>query len=183
MADRYYTLKVAGVTRELPVLNVTKDLAIAGFIMLGDNELVDACARALAKKIPAGIDVILTAETKGIPLAAELARQLGMKRFVVARKSIKAYMENPIWVEDVSITTKGVQKLCLNDPDIELIRGSQVLLLDDVVSTGGSMAALKELTTKAGGEVAAEACVLAEGDAANRKDIIFLEPLPLFPAE
>lgn len=183
MANRYYTLKVAGVTRELPILNVTKDLAIAGFIMLGDNELVDACARELAKKIPSEVDIILTAETKGIPLAAELARQLGMKRFVVARKSIKAYMEHPIWVEDVSITTKGVQKLCLNDPDIDLIRGSKVLLLDDVVSTGGSMAALKELTAKAGGEVAAETCVLAEGDAAKRKDIIFLEPLPLFPAQ
>ena len=172
MAKKYYDLTVAGVKRQLPILNVTDELAIAGFIMLGDNELVDACAAALAKKIPAGTEVILTAETKGIPLAAELARQLGMKRFVVARKSIKAY-----------ITTKGTQKLCLNDPDIELIRGSQVLLLDDVISTGGSMRALHELTDKCGGHVIGEACVLAEGDAAKRDDIIFLEPLPLFPAE
>ena len=183
MAKKYYDLTVAGVKRQLPILNVTDELAIAGFIMLGDNELVDACAAALAKKIPAGTEVILTAETKGIPLAAELARQLGMKRFVVARKSIKAYMENPVWVDDVSITTKGTQKLCLNDPDIELIRGSQVLLLDDVISTGGSMRALHELTDKCGGHVIGEACVLAAGDAAKRDDIIFLEPLPLFPAE
>ena len=183
MANRYYELTVAGVKRQLPVLNVTKDLAIAGLIMLGDNELVAACAAALAKKVPANTEIILTAETKGIPLAAELARQLGMKRFVVARKSIKAYMENPIWVDDVSITTKGTQKLCLNDPDIELIKDSQVLLLDDVISTGGSMRALRELTEKAGGKVCGEACVLAEGDASKRDDIIFLEPLPLFDAE
>ena len=183
MADRFYELEVAGCKRALPILNVTDKLAIAGFIMLGDAELTLACARALAKKIPAETDIILTAETKGIPLAADLARELGMKRYIVARKSVKAYMENAIWVEDISITTKGVQKLCLDGTDVERLKGKNVLLLDDVISTGGSMKALSELTEKAGGKIIGEACVLAEGDAAKRKDIIFLEPLPLFDAQ
>ena len=182
MAKRFYTLEVAGVRRELPILNVTEKLAIAGFIMLGDVELTDACARALAKRVPQEMEVLLTAETKGIPLAAELARCLGMKRYVVARKSVKAYMEDAIWVEDRSITTQGVQKLCLDGVDKARIKGKKVLLLDDVVSTGGSMKALTELVAKAGGTVVGEACVLAEGKAAERKDLIFLEALPLFDA-
>lgn len=183
MAKRTYELTVAGITRQLPILNVTDKLAIAGFILLGDDELTRACAHELAKKVPAGTDILLTAETKGIPLAAELAHELGMKHYVVARKSIKAYMENALWVEDVSITTKGVQKLCLDGVDIDRIKGKNVLLLDDVISTGGSMLALKELTEKAGGHVIGEACVLAEGMASERKDILFLESLPLFEAE
>ena len=126
MANRFYTLNIAGLTRELPVLNVTDKLAIAGFVMLGDLELTDACARELAKKVPPETDYVLTAETKGIPLAEELARALGMKRYIVARKSVKAYMENALWVDDVSITTKGTQKLCLDGTDIERIKGKNV---------------------------------------------------------
>ncbi|SFT52961.1 adenine phosphoribosyltransferase [Selenomonas sp. GACV-9] len=183
MADRFYELTVAGCTRSLPILNVTDKLAIAGFIMLGDPDLTLACAKELAKKVPANTDIILTAETKGIPLAADLARELSMPRYIVARKSVKAYMENAIWVEDISITTKGVQNLCLDGVDVDRIKGKNVLLLDDVISTGGSMKALRELTEKAGGNVVGEACVLAEGDASKRNDIIFLEPLPLFEAQ
>ena len=178
MATRFYDLEVAGVKRRLSILNVTDKLAIAGFIMLGDVELVDACARDLAKKVPADTEIILTAETKGIPLAAQLAKEMGMPYFVVARKSIKAYMENPVWVDDVS-----KQMLCLMDADIERIKGRKVLLLDDVISTGGSMKALTNLVEKVGGTVIGEACVLAEGDASKRDDIIFLEALPLFDAE
>ena len=145
MAKRYYELTVAGVTRQLPILNVTETLAIAGFVMLGDVELVTRCAQEMAKKVPEETEVILTAETKGIPFAAELARELGQRRYVVARKSVKAYMEHPLWVKDVSITTAGEQTLCLDGPDIERLRGRKVLLLDDVISTGGSMKALREL--------------------------------------
>lgn len=183
MANRYYRLKIAGISRELPVLNVTKELAIAGFVMLGDNELVERCASELKEKVPRDAEIILTAETKGIPLAAELARQLGQKRYVVARKSVKAYMEHPLWVKDFSITTAGEQRLCLDGPDIDRIRGHKVLLVDDVISTGGSMLALHELCEQAGGTVVGEAAALAEGDAADRKDIIYLEKLPLFEAE
>ncbi|WP_296956128.1 phosphoribosyltransferase family protein [uncultured Dialister sp.] len=183
MAKRYYELHVAGCTRQLPVLNISEKMAIAGFVILGDTEIVVNCAKELAKKVPEGTEVIFTAETKGIPLAHELAKELGMKSYVCARKSVKAYMEDPIWVEDESITTAGKQRLYLSDSDIDLVKGKNVLLVDDVISTGGSMKAMEQLVAKAGGKVVGEAAILAEGDAAKRKDIIFLEPLPLFDAE
>lgn len=183
MAKRYYELHVAGCTRQLPIMNISDTLAIAGFVILGDTEIVTRTAEELAKKVPEGTDIILTAETKGIPLAHEMARVLGMKKYVVARKSVKAYMENPICVEDESITTMGKQRLYLSQDDVDLIRGRKVLLVDDVISTGGSMKAMKEITEKAGGRVIGEAAILAEGDAAKREDIIFLAPLPLFEAE
>lgn len=183
MAKRYYELHVAGCTRQLPIMNISDTLAIAGFVILGDTEIVTRTAEELAKKVPEGTDIILTAETKGIPLAQEMARVLGMKKYIVARKSVKAYMENPICVEDESITTMGKQRLYLSQDDVDLIRGKKVLLVDDVISTGGSMKAMKEITEKAGGRVIGEAAILAEGDAAKREDIIFLAPLPLFEAE
>ena len=183
MAKRFYDLTVAGCKRSLPILNLSDSLAIAGFVMLGDVELCESCARELAKKIPAEAEIIMTAETKGIPLAAELARQIGMPYYITARKSVKAYMEDPIWVEDESITTMGKQRLYLMRADIDRIAGRKVLLLDDVISTGGSMTALSNLAEKAGAHVIGQAAVLAEGDAAKRTDIIFLEALPLFEAE
>ena len=177
MAKRFYDLTVAGCNRTLPIINLNETLAIAGFVMLGDVELCECCARDLAKKIPPDVEIIMTAETKGIPLAAALARQIGMPYYVTARKSVKAYMEDPIWVEDESITTMGKQRLYLMNTDIERIAGRNVLLLDDVISTGGSMA------EKAGGHVIGQAAVLAEGNAVKREDIIFLAELPLFAAE
>mgnify|MGYP000944714575 FL=1 len=183
MAKRFYDLTVAGCKRSLPILNLSDSLAIAGFVMLGDVELCESCARELAKKVPAEAEIIMTAETKGIPLAAELARQIGMPYYITARKSVKAYMEDPIWVEDESITTMGKQRLYLMRADIDRIAGRKVLLLDDVISTGGSMTALSNLAEKAGANVIGQAAVLAEGDAAKRTDIIFLEALPLFEAE
>ena len=183
MADRFYELHVAGCTRRLPIINLSDTLAIAGFVILGDTEIVTNTAKELAAKVPKNTDIIMTAETKGIPLADEMARIMGMKYYVVARKSVKAYMENPIWVEDESITTKGKQRLYLQDRDVDLLQGKNVLLVDDVISTGGSMKALKELAEKAGGHVIGESAILAEGDAAKRKDIYFLAPLPLFKPE
>lgn len=183
MVKRYYELHVAGCTRQLPVLNISDTTAIAGFVILGDTELVGKTAAALAEKIPKDTECIMTAETKGIPLAAEMARVLGMKRYIVARKSVKAYMENPICVEDESITTFGKQKLYLSAEDVDFIKGHKVLLVDDVISTGGSMKALHTLADKAGAHVIGQAAILAEGAAAERKDIIFLEPLPLLKAE
>ena len=183
MAKRYYELHVAGCTRQLPIMNISDTLAIAGCVKLGDTEIVTRTAEELAKKVPEGTDIILTAETKGIPLAPEMARVLGMKKYIVARKSVKAYMEDPICVEDESITPMGKQRLYLSQDDVDLIRGRKVLLVDDVISTGGSMKAMKEITEKAGGRVIGEAAILAEGDAAKREDIIFLAPLPLFEAE
>ena len=183
MADKYYDLHVAGVTRRLRVLKVSDSLAIAGFILLGDVELTSACAAELIKKFPPGVEEIMTAETKGIPLAAEVARQMGLDHYIVARKSVKAYMKNPLCVEDESITTLGRQMLCLMDTDVLKINGKRTLLLDDVISRGGSILAMQHLAERAGAKVIGKAAVLAEGDAAKRTDIIFLEHLPLFKPE
>ena len=183
MAGRFHELKIAGCTRQLPIMNISDTEAIAAFVILGDVELAESCAKALAAKVPPETEIIVTAETKGIPLAEELSRLLGLKRYVTARKSVKAYMENPLCVEDLSITTKGKQRLYITQEDVALIKGKRVLLLDDVISKGGSMKALRNLTETAGGIVVGEAAAVAEGAAAQRTDIIFLASIPLFDAQ
>lgn len=183
MAKRFYELEVAGVRRSLPVINISDTLAIAGFVILGDTEIVEKTAAELAKRVPEGTDILMAAETKGIPLVHAMARILGMERYIVARKSVKAYMEHPLIVEDESITTQGKQMLCLQDEDIQWVRGHKVTLVDDVISTGGSMKALEELVAEAGGTVNGKMAILAEGDSIGRKDITVLADLPLFKAE
>lgn len=174
-----YTLNVAGLTRELPIIKLSYDLSIASFVILGDTEIVRKTAPIIAKKLPE-VDFIVTAEAKGIPLAYEISRVLNLNEYVVARKSVKAYMEEPIEVEVNSITTTNFQKLYLNNQDAKKIKGKRVALVDDVISTGQSLKALERLVEKAGGKVLAKAAILAEGDAKDRKDIIFLEALPTF---
>ena len=174
-----YTLHVAGLTRELPIIKLSYDLSIASFVILGDTEIVRKTAPIIAKKLPE-VDFIVTAEAKGIPLAYEISRILNLNEYVVARKSIKAYMEEPIEVEINSITTTDSQKLYLNNQDAKKIKGKKVALVDDVISTGQSLKALERLVEKAGGKVLAKAAILAEGDAKDRKDIVFLEALPTF---
>lgn len=174
-----YTLNVAGLTRELPIIKLSYDLSIASFVILGDTEIVRKTAPIIAKKLPE-VDFIVTAEAKGIPLAYEISRVLNLNEYVVARKSVKVYMEEPIEVEVNSITTTNSQKLYLNNQDAKKIKGKRVALVDDVISTGQSLKALERLVEKAGGKVLAKAAILAEGDAKDRKDIIFLEALPTF---
>lgn len=179
MAD-YYTLHVAGLERQLAICPVNEHLDIAGFIMFSDVELTVACARELLKKVPA-FDVIVTAESKGIPLAYEMARQVGNgMKYIVARKMPKLYMRDPISVDVRSITTAADQKLWLDRNEADYMSGKRILIVDDVVSTGESLEALLKLISHTGGTVAAQAAVLAEGDAANRDDLIYLEKLPLF---
>ena len=173
-----YTLNVAGLTRELTICKVNDHMDIAAFIMLGDAELTVAAAAELLKKCPE-FDILLTAEAKGIPLAHEMSRQSG-KPYVCARKGIKLYMKEPVVVEDQSITTAGVQKLFLGRDDADIIRGKRILIMDDVISTGESLKSLEALVEKAGGEVCGRMAILAEGDAQERKDLIYLEKLPLF---
>ena len=173
-----YTLKVAGLTRELPICPISDKLDIAAFIMFSDVELTVKCTEELLKKCP-DFDVIITAESKGIPLGYEMSRQSG-KNYIVARKSVKLYMTDPIKVEVRSITTASDQMLFLSKEDVERIKGKRVLIADDVISTGESLKALEALVEKAGGNIVGKAAVLAEGDAADRDDIIFLEKLPLF---
>ena len=174
-----YTLHVAGLTRELPIIKLSYDLSIASFVILGDTEIVKKTAPMIAKKLPE-VDFIVTAEAKGIPLAYEISKILNLDEYIVARKSVKAYMEEPIEVEVNSITTTNSQKLYLNNQDAKKIKGKRVALVDDVISTGQSLKALERLVEKAGGKVLAKAAILAEGDAKDRKDIIFLEALPTF---
>lgn len=173
-----YTLKVAGLTRELPMCKLNDNMDIAAFIMFSDVELTVACAKALLEKCPE-FDVILTAEAKGIPLAYEMARQSG-KNYIPARKGKKLYMQEAVVVEDQSITTEAKQTLVIDKKDLDSMNGKRILIVDDVISTGGSLHALQQLAARSTGTVMGCAAVLAEGDAADRKDIIFLEKLPLF---
>ncbi len=179
-----YPMEIAGLHRELPICKITDDLYIAAFICFGDAEISVACARDMLKLAEdIDYDYMLTAEAKSIPLIHEMARQSGATKYFIARKGPKTYMPDPIHVEDVSITTQGVQRLYLGRDDAELINGKKILLMDDVISTGGSLHAMEELVKMAGGTVVGRIAVLAEGDAANRTDIRFLEPLPLFNAD
>jgi len=175
-----YKLNVCGLERELPIVRVADNLEIASFVLLGDAELVTAAAEVLVKSIP-DADYLITAEAKGIPLVQEMARLLGMKRYFVARKSIKPYMQNPFVTEVYSITTQQKQILCLDREESERIAGKRIVIVDDVISTGESLAAMEKLVKSAGGNIVAKAAVLAEGNAVDRKDIIYLSPLPLFP--
>ncbi len=176
--DKFYKLKVAGLERDLPICPINEKLYIAGFVMFSDVELTVATAKELIKKIPEH-DVIVTAESKGIPLAYEMARQLDEK-YIVARKMNKLYMQSPIHVEVKSITTEKLQMLYLDSVEADYLADKRVLIVDDVISTGESLRALETLVTSAGGKIVGKACVLAEGDAAKRDDIIYLEELPLF---
>lgn len=175
---KVYKMTIAGCERELPICPISDTLDIAGFVMFSDVEITEKTAAALFEKCPAH-DIIITAESKGIPLAYEMAR-IGCRNYVVARKGIKAYMTNPIKVGVKSITTDHVQTLYLSEEDCKNLKGKRILIVDDVISTGESLAALEDLVKEIGGNVVGKACVLAEGDAADRTDIIYLEPLPLF---
>ena len=180
--EGYYTLEVAGVTRQLPIMQVSDTLCIASFVILGDCEIVTKSAPLIEERLPQ-VDYIVTAEAKGIPLVHELCRLRNLPYYIVARKSVKPYMSKPLTDEVVSITTQKKQTLCLDGKDALLLKGKRVAIVDDVISTGESLSAIERLVEKAGGEIVAKAAILAEGDAARREDNIFLEELPLFPVE
>lgn len=176
-----YKMNIAGLERHLPLCRVTDDLYIAGFIMFNDVEITIACAEELLRQAP-DFDVLITAETKGIPLTYEMARQSG-KPYIVARKGPKLYMQDVVKVQVNSITTDHMQILCLGKDEREQLEGRKVLIVDDVISTGESIAALETLVESVGGEIAGKFAVLAEGEAVDRKDITFLEYLPLFNSD
>lgn len=174
-----YTLNVAGLERNLPLVPISEDLQIASFVILGDVELTVACAAELAARAPE-FDVLITAEAKGIPLVHEIARQLGMKSYLIARKSVKVYMEEPCSICVSSITTSSEQYLYLDKAEMDRMNGKRVLVVDDVISTGESLKAIQNLVDLSGGRVVASMAILAEGDAKFRNDILFLQELPLF---
>ena len=175
----YYHMTVAGLERDLPICPLNENLSIAGFVIFGDQELTVACARELLKRAPE-YDYIITAEAKGIPLAHEMARQAGDKKYILARKGPKLYMQDIFSVTVNSITTAKEQKLYLDGADAALMKGKRILVVDDVISTGESLRALEALVEKAGGEICGRMAILAEGDAQEREDLIYLEKLPLF---
>lgn len=177
-----HTMTIAGLKRDLPICKVNDSLYIGAFVIFGDVELTVACAAELLKRAPA-YDYIITAESKGIPLAYEMARQSGQNKWLLARKGAKLYMRNVFSVEVKSITTAAQQRLYLDGDDAELMRGKRILIVDDVISTGESLHALEELVTKAGGEIVGRMAILAEGEAQDRQDLIYLEKLPLFNAK
>ena len=175
----FHTMTIAGLQRDLPICPVNENLSIAGFVIFGDQELTVACARELLARAPQ-YDYIITAEAKGIPLAHEMARQAGDAKYILARKGPKLYMRDIFEVSVRSITTAREQKLYLDGADAELMKGKKILVVDDVISTGESLAALEALVEKAGGIICGRMAILAEGDAQDRKDLIYLEKLPLF---
>lgn len=174
-----YHMTVAGLERDLPICKVSDSLYIGAFVIFGDQELTVATARDLLAKAPA-YDYLITAEAKGIPLIHEMARQHGDKKYMLARKGPKLYMTGVFESTVHSITTAKEQKLYLDTADAELMRGKRILIVDDVISTGESLAALENLVEKAGGEIVGRMAILAEGEAQDREDIIYLEKLPLF---
>ncbi len=175
----YHRMNIAGLDRDLPICKVTDDLYIAGFVIFGDQELTVACAKALLEKAPE-YDYLITAEAKGIPLAHEMARQSGARKYFLARKAPKLYMTGVFESSVKSITTAKEQTLYLDTADAALMKGKRILIVDDVISTGESLRALEVLVEKAGGQIVGRMAILAEGDAQERPDLIYLEKLPLF---
>ena len=177
-----YNMTIAGVNRDLPICKVTDDLYIGAFVIFGDVELTVATAKALLEKAPE-YDYMITAESKGIPLIHEMARQSGRNQYFLARKAPKLYMRDPFGVTVKSITTAKEQHLYLSGDDAAAMKGKRILIVDDVISTGESLHALEKLVEEAGGIICGRMAILAEGDAQDRDDIIYLDKLPVFNAD
>lgn len=174
-----YNIDIAGLKRDLPLCPINDELYIGAFVLFGDVELTEHCASELYKKAPEH-DVMITAESKGIPLIHAMCRISGKNRYVLARKSVKLYMKNVVKCETKSITTAASQTLYIDGEDAEFLRGKRVLIVDDVISTGGSLHSLENLVESSGGKIVGKMAILAEGDAIERQDITYLAPLPLF---
>ena len=179
---KYYEMNIAGLDRALPLCPLNDKLCIGAFVIFGDPELTVACARALLERAPE-YDYLITAEAKGIPLIHEMARQHGDSTYMLARKAPKLYMTGVMEVTVRSITTAAEQKLYIDTADAEKMRGKRILIVDDVISTGESLRAIETLVNQAGGNICGRMCILAEGDAQKRDDLVYLEKLPLFTAE
>jgi len=180
MSQDFYPVDICGVTRNLPLFEVAPNVRIALFNMLGDYEVVEALAEWLADRVPADADAIMTAEVKSIPLAHALAVRMKMP-YIVARKTRKPYMLGSLCVEVVSITTGAPQTLWLDGKDLHLVKGKRIILVDDVISTGSTLAGMRSLVSEAGGEVIAEAAAFTEGNDPDKwKHIIAVANLPVF---
>ena len=182
MSKTHHTMTIAGLQRDLPLCPISDTLQIGAFVIFGDPELTVAAAAELNKIAPEH-DVLISAESKGIPLVHEMARQEGNSRYLLARKAAKLYMKDVFTVKVNSITTAKEQTLCIDGNDAAYMKGKRVVIVDDVISTGESLRALEQLVEQAGGIIVGKMAILAEGDATLRDDILFLEKLPLFDSE
>ena len=178
----FYKINIAGLCRDLPLCPLNEKMNIGAFVLFGDVELTEHCAAELCKIAPEH-DIMITAESKGIPLVYAMTRIMGRNKYILARKAPKLYMRDVIKYDVDSITTAKRQTLYLDGNDADFMKGKRVLIVDDVISTGESLRALESIVTQAGGNIVGKMAVLAEGDAIERKDIIYLQKLPLFDAE
>ena len=178
MADKFYTVDLNGYSHDLPIMPIG-DIKICFFNLHGAQELTEHCGKELAKLACPETEVVITAESKGLQLAHCVARELNQKLYAVARKSKKLYMQDGISVTVKSITTGGEQTLYLSNHDTELIKGKKVAIVDDVISTGGSLKGLEELVAKAGGMIVDRLFVLAEGDAKDRDNVKYIATIPI----
>lgn len=175
-----YTVEIAGLKRDLRLFEIKPGLKIAILNILGDTELVEACAKELAIKLrQVDYDVLVTAEAKSIPLAHALSVET-RKPYVVLRKAYKPYMGEALKAETLSITTGQPQILILDEKDVEMMKGKKVVILDDVISTGSTLQGMRMILDKAGSTVVAEAAIFTEGDRSQWMNIIALGHLPLF---
>lgn len=180
MSNEYYTVEVAGLKRDLRLFQIKPGLRIAILNILGDTELVQVSAKALAEKLQeVQYDVLVTAEAKSIPLAYALSVET-KKPYVVLRKSYKPYMGAALQAETLSITTGQPQTLILDEKDVDLMKGKKVVIIDDVISTGSTLQGMRQILDKANSTVVAEAAIFTEGDGAQWSNIISLGHLPLF---
>jgi adenine phosphoribosyltransferase len=179
---KHYTVELGGLIRHLPLIEVAPGVRIALLNILGDTELVQRCAAELVKVLPRDADALLTPEVKSIPLAHALSVAMGMP-YIVVRKVLKPYMLDSIGEEVVSITTGKPQTLWLDGKDRALVKGKRIILVDDVISTGSTLQALRALVAKAGGEIVAEAAIFTEGDPGAWPGVIALGHLPVFVAK
>ena len=177
---KYFDFELLGIKRKLPFVRVKGRLSLASFVVISDTELVQAAAPELVKRLPE-VDLLMTAEAKGIILAYEMSRLMGMKDFIVARKSYKPYMQNALSHTLNSVTTQKQQTLWLDGHDAERIKGKRIALIDDVFATGESLAAIEALATAAA-KVVARAAILAELESVGRPDLIYLKEHFVFRA-
>jgi len=146
--------------------------------LLGDTELTEAAADQLVARLPAAVECLVTPEVKAVPLAHAMSVRTGLP-YVVARKTVKPYMVAPVVREVLSITTGKPQLLVIDGADVGKLAGKKVAIVDDVVSTGGTLDSLQQLLREVGASVTATLVVFTEGE--PRDDVIALGHLPLYP--
>lgn len=179
MIKTHHTITIAGLKRKLPLFEVAPGVKIALFNILGDTKVVVHAAKALAKKMPKDVEILVTPEVKSIPLVFELSKILKIP-YIVTRKIKKPYMVGSLKSEVVSITTGKPQTLWLDGKDKKVLKKKKTALVDDVISTGATIRGLRKLMKAAQAKIIAEVAVFTEGHPKKWKKVICLGNLPIF---